>query len=43
MSLALHSSEISDLNRASKLLGHTDTRITETVYRWVGEVIDPTR
>jgi integrase len=36
-------SEIDDLGRASKLLGHTDKRITETVYRRVGEVVDPTR
>ncbi|WP_137279552.1 tyrosine-type recombinase/integrase [Pseudomonas rhizoryzae] len=36
-------SEIEDLGRASKLLGHTDKRITETVYRHVGEVVDPTR
>lgn len=36
-------SEIEDLSRASKLLGHTDKRITETVYRRVGEVVDPTR
>lgn len=36
-------SEIGDLNRASRLLGHTDKRITETVYRRVGEVVDPTR
>lgn len=36
-------SEIEDLGRASKLLGHTDKRITETVYRRVGEVVDPTR
>jgi integrase len=34
---------IEDLGRASKLLGHTDKRITETVYRRVGEVVDPTR
>lgn len=36
-------SEIEDLGRASKLLGHTDKRITGTVYRRVGEVVDPTR
>lgn len=36
-------SEIDDLGRASRLLGHTDQRITETVYRRVGEVVDPTR
>ena len=36
-------SKIEDLSRASKLLGHTDKRITETVYRRVGEVVDPTR
>jgi len=32
-----------DLAHASKLLGHTDKRITETVYRRVGEVVKPTR
>ncbi|MCY1308214.1 hypothetical protein D9M70_582030 [compost metagenome] len=36
-------SEIDDLARASKLLDHTDKRITETVYPRVGEVVDPTR
>lgn len=36
-------SEIPDLTRASRLLGHTDKRITETVYRRVGEVVEPTR
>lgn len=36
-------SEIADLGRASKLLGHTDKRITETVYRRVGEVVQPTK
>ena len=36
-------SEIADLGRASKLFGHTDKRITEAVYRRVGEVVDPTR
>lgn len=36
-------SEISDLGHASRLLGHTDKRITETVYRRVGEVVPPTR
>lgn len=36
-------SEIEDLARASRLLGHTDKRITETVYRRVGEVVEPTR
>lgn len=36
-------SEIDDLGRASKLLGHTDKRITETVYRRVGEVVEPTK
>lgn len=36
-------SEIADLGRASKLLGHTDKRITETVYRRVGEVVEPTK
>ncbi|UZE27274.1 tyrosine-type recombinase/integrase [Pseudomonas asplenii] len=36
-------SEIEDLGRASRLLGHTDKRITETAYRRVGEVVEPTR
>ncbi|MNJ67571.1 hypothetical protein D3C77_637550 [compost metagenome] len=36
-------SEIGDLTHASRLLGHTDKRITETVYRRVGEVVKPTR
>jgi integrase len=36
-------SEIEDLAHASRLLGHTDKRITEVVYRRVGEVVKPTR
>lgn len=36
-------SEISDLGHASRLLGHTDKRITETVYRRIGEIVKPTR
>ncbi|WP_323828883.1 tyrosine-type recombinase/integrase [Pseudomonas sichuanensis] len=36
-------SEIGDLDCASKLLGHSDKRITQTVYRRVGEVVNPTR
>lgn len=32
-----------DLAHASKLLGHTDKRITETVYRRVGETVMPTK
>lgn len=32
-----------DLSDASRLLGHTDKRITETVYRLVGEIVKPTR
>ena len=36
-------SEISDLGHASRLLGHTDKRITETVYRHIGEIVEPTR
>lgn len=35
--------EIGDLMHASRLLGHTDKRITETVYRRVGEIVKPTR
>jgi len=36
-------SEIADLGNASKLLGHTDKRITQTVYRRVGEIVAPTK
>ncbi|WP_095162664.1 tyrosine-type recombinase/integrase [Pseudomonas sp. Irchel 3F5] len=36
-------SEISDLAHASRLLGHTDKRITETVYRRIGEIVKPTK
>ncbi|WP_090207153.1 tyrosine-type recombinase/integrase [Pseudomonas asplenii] len=36
-------SEIEDLAVASKLLGHSDKRITETVYRRVGEIVSPTK
>jgi integrase len=36
-------SEILDLGDASRLLRHTDKRITETVYRRVGEIVKPTR
>lgn len=36
-------SEISDLDAASKLLGHTDKQITNTVYRRVGESVKPTK
>lgn len=36
-------SEIADIREASALLGHSDKRITETVYRRVGEVVKPTR
>ncbi|MNJ36371.1 Phage integrase family protein [compost metagenome] len=36
-------SEIGDLTHASRLLGHTDKRITDTVYRRLGEVVKPTR
>lgn len=36
-------SEIADLAHASRLLGHTDKRITEIIYRRVGEVVEPTR
>ncbi|QWE81227.1 tyrosine-type recombinase/integrase [Pseudomonas donghuensis] len=36
-------SEIGDLTHASRLLGHTDKRITETVYRRIGESVKPTR
>lgn len=36
-------SEIDDLGDASRLLGHTDKRITETVYRRIGEIVKPTR
>lgn len=36
-------SEILDLGDASRLLGHKSKRITETVYRRVGEIVKPTR
>jgi len=36
-------SEIGDLGHASRLLGHTDKRITETVYRRIGEIVKPTK
>lgn len=36
-------SEIEDVAHASRLLGHTDKRIIEVVYRRVGEVVKPTR
>lgn len=32
-----------DLAHASKLLGHTDRQITETVYRRIGETVMPTK
>ena len=31
------------LEHARKLLGHTEGQITETVYRRVGEVVNPTK
>ncbi|THG87063.1 integrase [Pseudomonas sp. A-1] len=36
-------SEIADLSKASRLLGHTDKRITDTVYRRIGEIVEPTK
>jgi integrase len=36
-------SEITSLEDASKLLGHTDKQITQKVYRRVGEVVKPTK
>lgn len=36
-------SEIDSLTEASRLLGHTKEQITKTVYRRVGEVVNPTR
>ena len=36
-------SEIDNLGDASRLPGHTDKRITETVYRRVGVIVKPTR
>ena len=32
-----------DLEHASKLLGHTDKQITKTVYQRVGEIVLPTK
>lgn len=34
-------SEIDSLADASRLPGHTDKRITETVYRRIGEIVKP--
>lgn len=36
-------SEISNLEAASKLLGHTELQITKKVYRRIGEAVKPTR
>lgn len=36
-------SEIDDLGHASRLLGHSNEQITKTVYRRVGEIVDPTK
>lgn len=36
-------SEIDDISDASKLLGHSKEQITKTVYRRVGEVVNPTK
>lgn len=36
-------SEIADLDRASRLLRHTDKRVTEAVYRHAGEIMEPTK
>ncbi|RYZ86768.1 MAG: integrase, partial [Proteobacteria bacterium] len=36
-------SEIANLDHASRLLGHSDKRITDVVYRRLGEIVEPTR
>jgi integrase len=36
-------SEIEDLSHASRLLGHSKEKITQEVYRRVGEVVSPTK
>ena len=36
-------SEIDDLGRASRLLRHSKEQITKTVYRRVGEIVEPTK
>ncbi len=36
-------SEIDDLGHASRLLGHSKEQITKTVYRRVGEIVEPTK
>lgn len=36
-------SEITDIDEASKLLGHTEKQITKTVYRRIGEKVQPTK
>lgn len=42
-SRAKAASEIVDVLQASKLLGHTEQKITKDVYRRVGEAVKPTR
>lgn len=36
-------SEIEDITQASRLLGHSKEQITKTVYRRVGEIVEPTK
>lgn len=36
-------SEIEDISHASRLLGHSKEKITQDVYRRVGEVVSPTK
>ena len=36
-------SEIEDINRASRLLGHSTEEMTKRVYRRIGEVVSPTK
>ncbi len=36
-------SEIDDLSHTSRLLGHSKEQITKTVYRRIGEIVDPTK
>jgi transketolase len=43
MKLREAASEIDDIKDAQKLLAHSDSQITKTVYRRVGERVKPTR
>ncbi|MNP81768.1 hypothetical protein D3C76_1802230 [compost metagenome] len=36
-------SEIEDIGKASRLLGHSTQEMTKKVYRRVGEIVSPTK